>query len=45
MGTKTIKVKTIADIKDVEELSKLKHESLSRGKKQRIVKKIREMTG
>ncbi len=35
----------MADINDVEKLSKLKHESLSRGKKQRINKKLQVLSG
>ena len=35
----------MADINDVERLSKLKHESLSRGKKQRINKKLQVLSG
>jgi hypothetical protein len=43
LGTKKgpKKAETIDEITDVEKLSKMKHDSVSRGKKQRIVKRIK----
>lgn len=45
MNSEPIKKKTVADINDVEQLAKLKQDSLSRGKKQRINKKLAQLTG